>query len=176
MNSQSYLFFNNSMKLVLLIVLALFFIETNAQQVVNTSSKTAIINNIEYDWQVGEPIIETKSNGTLLVTQGFLQPTYLLPTNMNTIQFAENQIKIYPNPTSGFLQIETNIPLDGVVQYQLFAVDGGVLWTSLAKNPTQRINKIDLSSFANGNYFLKINYISDNGIQQGTYKIQKINY
>lgn len=71
-------------------------------------------------------------------------------------EFLEENITIYPNPTSGNLQIKTT-GLIGELEYQIFNVLGQNLKTNKLIN-----NNINLSNFSNNIYFVKIIEIESN--------------
>jgi len=66
-----------------------------------------------------------------------------------TFEIDNNRVKIYPNPTSDFLKIESTSPIELV---NFFSVNGQDLGeVNLSEN-----NEVDLSSMSKGIYFLKI--------------------
>lgn len=67
----------------------------------------------------------------------------------------EAAIKLYPNPTSSVITVE-NIP-SGVERYSITSITGQVLTEATTNNAQQ--TTIDVSSFASGVYFLRL----DNG-------------
>ncbi|QHI38541.1 hypothetical protein IMCC3317_39340 [Kordia antarctica] len=68
-------------------------------------------------------------------------------------EFSKNEIKLYPNPTSGFINIQTNTTVESVAIYNLLGKH--VLQTNL--------KTIDVSRLSEGIYILKIT--SDQGAQ-----------
>lgn len=93
--------------------------------------------------------------------------TNIASTTFQSLGIDENQIdnsvKIYPNPTSNFIQIEAN---NNIRSIQLFDVQGRIL---IAKISDNLYASIDISTHQKGVYFLKVK--TDNGIK--TQKIVK---
>ncbi|MBN8703279.1 MAG: T9SS type A sorting domain-containing protein [Bacteroidetes bacterium] len=80
--------------------LLLFVNNYNAQEIINSGSSNFTTHNIAHTFSVGElALIDTYNQNSIIITQGFLQPT-ALPNNINKVQelFANNKILIYPNP------------------------------------------------------------------------------
>jgi hypothetical protein len=68
---------------------------------------------------------------------------------------ADLQVKIYPNPTKGILQVElTGIEDDDETpQIAVFGINGTMLWHT---NATSTLNSVDLSQYPAGVYVLKL--------------------
>ena len=78
-------------------------------------------------------------------------------TSITSIEYLSN-VKVYPNPTKGFIQIETkNNPISSV---QLFSVQGKLLNSQDGLNSNSLILQID--NYPVGLYFL--NVIDHNGM------------
>jgi hypothetical protein len=79
------------------------------------------------------------------------------PTGINESTLGNPEISVYPNPTSGIFNIDytkaTNIKVTNTL--------GMVVYDEKVQDPTSGAKSIDLSSFANGIYF--INVSNDNG-------------
>ena len=90
-------------KLVLFLLLSTSTIY--AQEVVSTQGDSYYTGSASMDFTIGEPIINTESDGTYDITQGFHQ------TNWNFAGLEdlapEMDVNIYPNPTSDVLIIST---------------------------------------------------------------------
>ena len=76
------------------------------QEVITNQGGTYVHSSGIIDFSIGELIIETGSNGTLDITQGFHQ------TYWNIVKIEEHesnyQALVFPNPTSEILNIRTN--------------------------------------------------------------------
>jgi len=71
-------------------------------------------------------------------------------------EFLEANISVYPNPTSGDLQIKTS-GLVGELEYQIFNVLGQTLKKDILNNES-----INLSNFSDNIYFIKVTEINTN--------------
>ena len=120
-----------------------------AQEVVSSQGETYSNANGSIDFTVGEVIINTGSNGTNDLTQGFHQ------TNWNFLgveDFAPDiQATIFPNPTQDVLNIKTSVFEN--VTYTLYDAQGKlVIQNILFAEQTP----IQVSQLAPGNYSLML--------------------
>ena len=147
--------------LVLLSLITTFSV--SAQEVISTQgdSYSNAIGNI--DFTIGEVIINTGTNGTIDITQGFHQ------TNWNFLgveDFAPNyEAIIFPNPTEDVLNIKTSSFEN--VTYTLYDAQGKlVMQDKLSAEQTP----IQVTQLAPGSYSLTLN----NAIQNlKTFKLVK---
>jgi hypothetical protein len=79
-------------------------------------------------------------------------------------------LNVYPNPTSGLLQVDANITNNGDLKVSVSDVLGNVVYSNQF---TQTANKfsIDLSNQANGMYFVK--FENKNGVEIKKINVQK---
>ena len=90
------------------------------------------------------------ADGTGSVNDFIYTAKFIFPSNTDTniASFTDEQIKIYPNPTNGFLNIESgNKHIDGLFLYRS---NGQLLRTYTSSE------MIDLTDLDSGMYFLKI--------------------
>ncbi len=138
------------------------------------------ISGNHYACVIGEmTLIQTQTSPGLTITQGYLQPheTASLPNDIAGLSFAENSIQIYPNPTQGELIIDIEGEMFGQGQITLMDAAGKTVYhaTVPAKSFYQQ-HRIQMQSFASGNYVLTLQEVSGNGhIQPRSYLIQKTN-
>jgi hypothetical protein len=135
-----------------------------AQEVVSSQGQTYSNANGSIDFTVGEVIINTGSNGTNDLTQGFHQ------TNWNFLgveDFAPDyQATIFPNPTQDVLNIKTSVFEN--VTYTLYDAQGKrVMQNILSAKQTP----IQASQLAPGSYSLTLNNETQN---LKTFKLIKI--
>lgn len=133
----------------LLLFSLLTTITVSAQEVVSTQGDSYSNGNGSIDFTVGEVIIDTGTDGTNSLTQGFHQ------TNWNFLgveDFApEFEASIFPNPTEDILNIKTSKFEN--VQYKLYDANGKlVLEDKLSSEQTP----IQVSQLAPGNYSLTL--------------------
>ncbi len=70
-----------------------------AQEVVSTAGSHGETTAGSLSWTVGEPVIETITDGTNTLTQGF-QQSKLTVTAINDLKFPGIELSVYPNPTN----------------------------------------------------------------------------
>ena len=82
--------------------------------------------------------------------------------NENVLATAlENFIQVNPNPTSGMIFIDVNLPEQSNVQLNIYDITGRSLMTVPTQNISQRLLELDLSKFTSGVYILKIKVDDD---------------
>lgn len=114
---------------------------------------------------IGEPMNTEISDGEIMISQGFLQVS--ISESTGTVKFLEEEINVYPNPTSSNLIIEMP-EMIGDYQYQLFNGLGKDIQVSDLE--TTRTS-IDLNFLSPGTYYLKVNKGSESS---RTLKIVKL--
>lgn len=145
------------MKFNLLLIVALALLNCNAfaqsitTSVINSTGGTATVGNLIVDWNVGESMITTQTNG-IIVTNGQLQPVdeIISVEELNTSW----NIFVYPNPTRDEFVITA--PNAGVFEASLFDLTGKFI----SKQILMSTNRMDVRSLANGSYYLQIRNIA----------------
>lgn len=146
------------MKFNLLLIVALALLNCNAiaqsitPSVINSTGGTATVGNLIVDWNVGESIVTTQTNG-IIVTNGQLQPVdeIISVEELNTTW----NISVYPNPTRDEFVITA--PNAGVFEASLFDLTGKFI----SKQTLMSINRMDVRSLANGSYYLQVRNTSN---------------
>lgn len=81
-------------------------------------------------WTLGEPVVDPIKSGNVYLTQGFQQPSLVVSTGFEDPQFSYG-LKVFPNPVSDQLMLETDYP--DIMQYQIVDPTGKKLrngeWT-----------------------------------------------
>ncbi len=107
-------------------LLAGFFISSisllSAQEVISTQGDSYDNGTNTIDFTIGEPVIETVSDGSNDVTQGFHQ-TNLTITNIEDLD-VNFSVNIYPNPTSDVINL--TIEKYEKITFQIFDMGGEV--------------------------------------------------
>lgn len=149
------------------IFLSLFFVQILcAQEVVSSAGATQEAAGYEVNWTLGEPVIETFSSVSNILTQGFHQ-TKLVITAIGEPEIMASELKVYPNPTSDFFIIHFSSELKDK-HYSLFDMTGKMLeLNSILETDT----KINVRKLASGTYLLHIGANKTNLIQ--SFKIVK---
>jgi len=115
--------------------------------VINSTGGTGVAGNLIVDWNVGESMITTQSNG-IIVTNGQLQPVdeIISVEELNTSW----NITVYPNPSRDEFVITA--PNAGVFEASLFDLAGKFI----SKQTLMSTNRMDVRSLANGSYYLQV--------------------
>jgi hypothetical protein len=153
------------MKKLLLILLCLPMIgfgQVTSPSVISSSGDSYNNWGIIMDYTLGEIVVETHSNSTAILTQGFHQGDLKVTTAVVNLDI---KTKIYPNPTTNFLIVE----LEKNVNAELLVYDiNGKLVIKDKLNDEQK-KQLDFSFLTQGNYLLHIN-IAD---KESVYQINK---
>ena len=152
-----------------IVILALLFAATatHAQQVVANSGNSGSATGYKVDWTLGEPVIETISGSTHILTQGMHQ-TKLMITAIEEIEIPGLEVKVYPNPTGRFLRIEVIQNGDAAFYYEVYDITG---LKTVSKEIQSNTEEIDMGCYASGIYLL--NVVSLNREYVKTFKVIK---
>ena len=124
-------------------------ISVSAQEVVSTQGESYSNASAKIDFTIGEVVINTVTDGTKELTQGFHQ------TNWNFLgveDFAPDfDITIFPNPTSDVLYIKSSFYQD--ITYSLYDTQGKLVFKNIL---TETETQIQLNQLAPGAYSLSI--------------------
>ncbi len=145
---------------VFLFVPLINYAQNLSQNTLSTAGGYSENANGSLSWTIGETIIETTTNGSNTLTQGFHQGNLKVITLINKTKIL-GELKVYPIPVNDVLNVETD---KTEIDYQLMDVNGKVIFTGKLNNMNHQIN---CSGLPNGTYLLKIN-------NQKTHKIFKI--
>lgn len=141
------------------------------QQVLASSGSYYYNGNISLSNTVGEPVTATLFVASTTLTQGFQQPNYEVISNVLESTESNLKVKVYPNPSSGLIQIEITNDQGKQAQLNITDVLGKILFNqSLNFSET---NAVNLSHLASGNYFFSITDAQSKLLS--THKIQKVN-
>ncbi|MBE0654801.1 MAG: hypothetical protein IH594_13445, partial [Bacteroidales bacterium] len=92
-------------KIVLFSVAMLIGLAISAQQVVSSGGGSKSATGVQISWTLGEPVIETFSSGSTILTQGFHQ-SKLSATPVTDLLFPEMELTVFPNPTQDYVIIQ----------------------------------------------------------------------
>ena len=115
--------------------------------IINSTGGTATFGNLVVDWNVGESMITTQTNG-FIVTNGQLQPVDGI-ISVEELNSSWN-VSVYPNPARDEFVITA--PNSGIYEASLFDLAGKFISKQLLNNT----NRIDVRSLANGSYYLQV--------------------
>ena len=105
------------MKKLLLILLCLPFIgfgQITSPSVISSSGNSYNNGGVNIDYTLGEIVVETQTNSTTILTQGFHQGVLKVNSSVENIDI---KTKVYPNPTTNFIiiELEKNVNADILV-------------------------------------------------------------
>jgi spore coat protein CotH len=129
-----------------------FKLSNNGETVILSNSALAMVDSVTFAKQRADTSWARFPNGTGAFR--FLLPTFNAPNVSTSTQsvFKNTQIRLYPNPTDGFLTVENlqNTPLSNL---RIFDVTGRVVFEVSTIEERQTI--LDLGHLSDGLYFLK---------------------
>lgn len=143
------------------ILLVCFSVAANAQTVspnVFSSAgafSTSSTNSLSYT--IGEPMITTLSSSSVILTQGFQQPSLLNVDAVNYINGEKYDIVVYPNPTEGLINVSVKAINGKNISLRVFDVLGRDIYaTANVLSNGEYFTVLDFASFAQGIYFLSV--------------------
>ena len=148
--------------LILLCLPMIGFGQVTSPSVVSSSGDSYSNTNIIMDYTLGEIVVETQTNSTTILTQGFHQGVLKVSTQVENIAI---KTKVYPNPASDYLIIE----LEQSVNADILVYDINGKLVIKDKLINEQHKQLDFSFLIQGNYLLHIN-IAD---KQSVYQINK---
>jgi hypothetical protein len=123
-----------------------------AQEVVTTAGSYVETSSGSLNWTVGEAVIETITNGTNTLTQGF-QQSKLTVTAITDLKDSRIELSVYPNPTSDFLSIEVKTDKQRDLLLRLFDLNGRLI---LLKKMAGNKQTINMQNYSPATYILKV--------------------
>ena len=148
--------------LLLLCVPLIGFGQITSPSVISSSGNSYNNGGVNMDYTLGEIVVETQTNTTTILTQGFHQGVLKVNTSVENIDI---KTKVYPNPTTNFIiiELEKNVNADILV----YDINGKLVLKDKLNDENQK--QFDFSFLKQGNYLLHIN-IAD---KQSVYQINK---
>jgi len=172
---------NTILPVVVFFLFTTAYSQSNTPSVINSSGGSSQTGYYHFEWSVGEISLVNQmssSNNSLILTNGFFQPYLLYPGRYNlSNQFGNDEIKIFPNPASDYVEIDFFTNQKGKVKISFYDVSGRmVFYKESFCNGVDLIEKISVNQFASGSYALKIDLDADADFvtKHGLYKIVKI--
>jgi len=137
---------------LLILLIALCATSLQAQEVVTTAGSYGETTSGSLSWTIGEPVIETITDGTNTLTQGF-QQSKLTVTTINDLKVPGIEMFVYPNPTNSFLSIEVKADKQRDLLLSLFDLNGRLI---LQKKMTENKQTIKMQNYKPATYILKV--------------------
>ena len=153
-------------KAVFLLSCLLFFcFEIGAQEVIGTSGTSHSNENTIVSFTIGEVVIQTYTETSVTLSQGFQQPSYGLTTSIQENGKLDYQVSAFPNPSDHFVVLSVKNPKKH--SYVLYDMNGNAIeQKEITKNET----RIDFSKLPSSTYLLKV--IDDKKVVE-TFKLIK---
>ena len=146
--------------------------------VINSNGNSFKKDHLSLEWSVGEMcLINTlqATDGSQIITNGFLQPFVM--TYIPGPSFDLGEVRILPNPTRGKLEINLLTLSKGIVRIYVYDGSGKMVISKQSYSyGIGLIENLDLTMFAMGTYFVKIEIVPEPSStpKTGTYKVLKI--
>ena len=152
-----------------------------APSVINSSGGSFQSGYYQLEWSIGELALVgemTSSNRSLVITNGFIQPFVQFPATNNTNNvFSNDEIKIFPNPASSYVEINFFTKQKGRITLSFYDGAGKKILTSSDwYYGVGLIKRIPVSQLPNEVYMLHVDLDPNPGYtsKKGAYKIIKI--
>ena len=170
---------------ITLVIVFFFFINCSAQSITpsvfNSSGGSFKSGYYQLEWSIGELALVnqmTSSNSSLVITNGFIQPFIQHPATNNTNNlFASDEIKVFPNPASSYVEINFFTKQKGRITLSFYDASGRkILTTADSYYGVGLIKRIPVSHLPNEVYMLHVDLDPEPGYssKKGVYKIVKI--
>lgn len=122
-------------------------------EVLANAGDVNVLDKMQLEWTLGEPIIEALASEKQWYTQGFHQPLIVLPVKTEHTRFVK--IAIAPNPVYSILNVNIQSEEDEVLILHLMDVNGKNLYKKTINAGIKTI-QIDLGRYSNGVYLLRV--------------------
>jgi hypothetical protein len=152
-----------------------------APSVINAGGGTFQAGYYQFEWSIGELALigeMSSSNNSLVITNGFIQPFIQSPAtnNINSF-FTKDEIKIFPNPASSYVEINFFTKQKGRITLSFYDGSGRkILTVTDSYYGVGLIKRIPVTHLPNEVYMLHVDLNADQGYssKRGVYKIVKI--
>src|SRR5688572_29124661 len=177
---ESFIMKNATTIFVSFLISAISYSQSISSSVINVTGGTSKSGYYQFEWSIGEMALvnQMESANLVIVSNGFLQPYILYPgTFYGPRQFAAEEIKIFPNPTSRFVEVNFFTKQKGAVTLGFYDMLGKKVYAQqITCNGVDLIHRIPLTNLPGGSYLLQITLEADPGYlsKHGAYKILKI--
>jgi hypothetical protein len=146
--------------------------QTIQNEVISSVGESSTTSSTNVSWTIGEPIIETGSNTTNILTQGFHQSYFIVTSIEENLSIIDFKLVLYPNPTAGMIQLYYSLGDEEELEYRFISINGKELDSGNLLRETEL--QLDLREYESALYFLNV-YSKENQQLIKSYKVQKIN-
>jgi hypothetical protein len=171
---------------LLLVTVGIFFsfgsfAQSVTPDILNATGGTYYFTYYRVEWSFGESMAintMTDAGSNVFVTNGILQPNTHNPASVNNSgTWGPDEIRILPNPTSNWIEIDFFSKQKGRVVMNLYDQSGRFVGTKVFDYfGNGSIQKWDLSKYPSSEYFLNIQLqpSGNSTAKKGTFPIIKI--
>jgi hypothetical protein len=149
--------------------------------VINTGGGSFQAGYYQFEWSMGELALVgemNSSDNSLVITNGFIQPFIQYPATNNTNNiFGNDEIKVFPNPASSYVEINFFTKQMGRITLSFYDGAGRkILSVTDSYYGVGLIKRIPVSQLPNEVYMLHVDLAPYPGYssKKGVYKIIKI--
>jgi hypothetical protein len=137
------------------------------QQVISSAGGSATGTGVQLSWTVGEPVIETFTGSSAILTQGFHQ-SKLTITAIDFALYPELELSVFPNPVSTSMRLQIKGDQFKNLSYQLYNIEGKSMLSKTIQASPEIIN---MEFYTSGTYLLKV--FRDETVPVKTFKVIK---
>jgi hypothetical protein len=157
------------------------FAQSITPDILNATGGTYIFASYRFEWSFGESMAintMTDAGSNVFVTNGILQPNTHSPAIVNNASaWGQDEIKVVPNPTPDWIEIDFFSKQKGKIVMRLFDQAGRFVETrQFDYFGNGSIQKWNLGGYPNGWYILNIQLqpTGNSVAKNGSFKIMKI--
>ena len=122
--------------------------------VISSAGTSYQSNNLTLDWSLGEVMIKSLEDPSMMLSQGFHQPSYNL-VSTNPIPQEIGSIAVFPNPFSEEISIKMSYAKSEKGILELYDIHGKKIWEKTFHG-SEIVEKYATGSLASGSYFLNV--------------------
>jgi len=155
--------------------------QQNIQSTINISGGSYQKGYYQFEWNVGETALVDQMEeygGKFVITNGLLQPYIIYPATISTQPWFEmHEIRIFPNPSTEYIEINLSTKHSGKLVLQLFSASGQIVYNKVFDvYGVDKIERIPVASFSQGIYTLHVELKASEGSisKRSVYKIVKM--
>jgi len=164
--------------------ISLSFSQSISPSIINTTGGTFNDPNyyFRFDWSVGEMALVNQmqsADGLYVITNGLLQPYTNTPASVNNSDdFGTDEIHVFPNPASNYVEIDFNTRQQGRVRFMFYDNLGQKIYDkSFLSYGLDRVERINVATLPSGIYmiYVYLDPVAGSHIKKGAFKIVKTN-
>jgi hypothetical protein len=157
----------NKVFYLVVLILCTLTVSLKAQQVISSAGGSATGTGVQLSWTIGEPVIETFTGSSAILTQGFHQ-SKLTVTAIDPAIYPDLELSVFPNPVSSSLRLVTRGDQLQKLSYQLYNMEGQSILSGKVEASPELIN---MELYTSGTYLLKV--LKNGNVPVRTFKIVK---